>query len=138
MNFREEVKNKIPQREPFLFVDSFTIIDDDNIESTWFVSKENYFFKGHFPSNPVLPGVILIEFIAQTALCLLDEKDKTAYLASVKTAKFREKILPEETVTAKVKKIRSGSRINSFYGTVYRDGIVVAEVEITAVNEAVC
>lgn len=138
MNFRKEVKEKIPQRDPFLFVDSFVIINSDNIESSWMVNADNYFFKGHFPSNPIVPGVILIEFIAQTSMCLLESSGEIGYLASVKSAKFRKKVVPGDSLTAKVTKIRSGSRVNSFYGRVFKDETLVAEVEITSVNEVVC
>ncbi|XOV93995.1 MAG: 3-hydroxyacyl-ACP dehydratase FabZ family protein [Bacteroidota bacterium] len=64
----QEILNQLPYKSPFLFVDSITSIDEEGIEGTYRVKEDEYFFNGHFPGEPIVPGVILIEIMAQIGL----------------------------------------------------------------------
>ena len=103
-----EIKELIPHREPFLFVDRCEIIEPGikGISEKKF-SKEEYFFKGHFPDNPIVPGVIIVEALAQTAGIVVsyqfrDIKDKSALFMTVNKARFRKPILPDQNVSFEV------------------------------------
>ena len=103
----EEIKNLIPHRDPFLFVDICEIIiPGEHGKSEKFFSANEYFFKGHFPDNPIVPGVIIIEAMAQTAgivvsYKLKEFKEKSVLFMSVNKAKFRKPIHPDEKVSVK-------------------------------------
>ena len=118
-----EIKKLIPHREPFLYIDELANIQKlkkaTGIKK--FTSKDS-FFKGHFPGNPVVPGVILIEMMAQTAAALIayskreETFDKIVYLMNVETAKFRKPVFPDETILANVQALRSKGRVWRFEG----------------------
>ena len=105
----EEIKKLIPHRDPFLFVDTCEIIiPGEHGKSEKLFSANEYFFKGHFPNNPIVPGVIIIEAMAQTAGIVVSYKlkefmDKSVLFMSVNKAKFRKPILPNEDVLFEVK-----------------------------------
>ena len=118
-----EIKKLIPHREPFLYIDEL-----ENIEKLKkatgikkFTNKDK-FFEGHFPGHPVVPGVILIEMLAQTAAALIafslrDETfDKIVYLMNIENSKFRKPVFPDDTIVANVKAIRSKGRVLRFEG----------------------
>ena len=97
----EEIKNLIPHRDPFLFVDKCTIIEPGKkgISERYF-SENEYFFEGHFPNNPIVPGVVIVEAMAQTAGVVVSEnlkekKDKAVLFMSINKAKFRKPVLPK-------------------------------------------
>ena len=109
----EKIKNLIPHRDPFLFVDTCEIIiPGEHAKSEKLFSANEYFFKGHFPGNPIVPGVIIVEAMAQTAgivvsYKLKEFKDKSVLFMSVNKAKFRKPIFPDEIVSFEVKFINS-------------------------------
>ena len=119
----KEIKTLIPHREPFLLVDE--IINIKQLHRATgikiFGSKEK-FFDGHFPGHPVVPGVILIEMMAQTAAALIafslrDETfNKIVYLMNVESSKFRKPVFPNEKIIANVKALRSKGRVWRFEG----------------------
>jgi 3-hydroxyacyl-[acyl-carrier-protein] dehydratase len=129
----------LPHRYPFLLVDR--IIDMDRDESAIGiknVSVNEPFFQGHFPSFPVMPGVLLIEGMAQTAgaLCVhsIGENYEPAlvFFMGIDGAKFRKPVMPGDTVHYHVKKIRSRGRAWRFYCEAKVGGQLVAEAEISA------
>ena len=134
----EEIKKLIPHRDPFLFVDTCEIIiPGDHGKSEKVFSTNEYFFKGHFPDNPIVPGVIIIEAMAQTAgivvsYKLREFKEKSVLFMSVNKAKFRKPIRPDEKVSFEVKFINSVRDVYKFEGTCYKGDVKVSEAEFSA------
>ncbi len=120
---QDQIKEYIPHREPFLFIDE--LIDIIKLECATgiktFTSEEN-FFKGHFPERPVVPGVLLVEMMAQTAAALIafsikeETFDKIVYLMNINNTKFRRPVFPNEKIFSKVKALRSKGRVWKFKG----------------------
>ena len=124
----EEIKELIPHREPFLYLDSLVdIVKLKKASGLKTFNKDEDFFKGHFPGNPVVPGVILIEMMAQTAAALIayslksETFDKIVYLMNVESSKFRNPVFPGMKVKANVESLRSRGRVWKFYGKMYDD-----------------
>ena len=118
-----EIKNLIPHREPFLFIDELSNVTKLKTATgiKTFKSDEG-FFVGHFPGQPVVPGVILVEMMAQTAAALIayslrsETFDKIVYLMNIENTKFRKPVFPDEIIFANVKAIRSKGRVWRFEG----------------------
>jgi 3-hydroxyacyl-[acyl-carrier-protein] dehydratase len=129
----------LPHRYPFLLLDRIYDIDGDNtcvgIKN---VTINEPFFQGHFPQFPVMPGVLIIEGLAQTAgaLCVHslgeDYKTELVYFMGIDKAKFRKPVLPGDQLHYHVRKIRNRGRVWRFYGEAKVDGHTVAEAEISA------
>ena len=134
----EEIKKLIPHRDPFLFVDTCEIIiPGDHGKSEKLFSTNEYFFKGHFPDNPIVPGVIIIEAMAQTAgivvsYKLREFKEKSVLFMSVNKAKFRKPIRPDEKVSFEVKFMNSVRDVYKFEGNCYKGNVKVSEAEFSA------
>ena len=118
-----EIKELIPHREPFLYIEKLIdIIKLSKATGIKLFNNDDNFFKGHFPGHPVVPGVILIEMMAQTAAALIaysirDETfDKIVYLMNVENTKFRKPVFPGETIKANVAALRSKGRVWRFEG----------------------
>ena len=133
-----EIKNLIPHRDPFLFVDTCEVlIPGEHGKSQKFFSKDEYFFKGHFPNNPIVPGVIIIEAMAQTAgivvsYKLRDYKEKSVLFMSVNKAKFRKPILPNTEVTFEVEFLNKSRDVYKFYGVAKNYDVKLSESEFSA------
>ena len=134
----EQIKDLIPHRDPFLFVDTCEIISPGEYgKSQKYFSKDEFFFSGHFPNNPIVPGVIIVEAMAQTAgivvsYKLRDYKEKSVLFMSVNKAKFRKPILPNDTVTFEVKFLNSVRDVYKFEGICFKDDSKVSEAEFSA------
>jgi 3-hydroxyacyl-[acyl-carrier-protein] dehydratase len=123
-----EIKRLIPHREPFLLIDELINIEKLNKATgiKQFTINEK-FFDGHFPGHPVVPGVILIEMMAQTAAALIafslrDETfNKIVYLMNVENSKFRKPVFPNEKIMASVKALRSKGRVWRFEGESFNE-----------------
>ena len=118
----DEIKQLIPHREPFLFVDNCRIIvlGEEGVGDRIFRDNE-YFFKGHFPNMPIVPGVVLIECMAQTAGIVVSKKyekykEKSVLFMSVNKAKFRKPVFPNDKVFSNVNALRSKGRVWKFQG----------------------
>lgn len=113
----EEIKEMLPHRDPFLFVDSVEVNNDGSYTGYRTFTDKDFFFKGHFPQYPVVPGVILVETMAQcggAGICKagIIEKGKIFFLATVEKAKFRRQVRPDDKVRLEITNIRvSGSMI---------------------------
>jgi len=131
---QNEIKNTIPHREPFLLVDE-VIIEEEVKRATGYkqLTGQEDFFKGHFPGNPIMPGVLLVESMAQTACVLFlsrpDLSDKIAYFMSIEKSKFRKPVIPPAKLELKVEVIRARERTGRVRGEAYVDGVQVAESE---------
>ena len=129
----------LPHRYPFLLVDRMYDMDrDESAVGIKNVTVNEPFFQGHFPSFPVMPGVLIIEGLAQTAgaLCVhsLGEsyRPQLVYFMGIDRAKFRKPVVPGDQLLYYVRKIRSRGRAWRFYGEAKVDGQVAAEAEISA------
>ena len=125
---KSEIEELIPHREPFLFLDE--LINIKKLQTATGIktfSAHEEFFKGHFPGHPIVPGVILIEMMAQTAAALIaysireETTDKIVYLMNVEKTKFRNPVLPNQKVYSSVNALRSKGRVWRFEGKIYND-----------------
>ncbi len=136
----ERVLRALPHRYPFLMIDRIVDIDGDNsavgIKN---VTVNEPHFQGHFPGRPVMPGVLILEAMAQTAgaVCIvaagLGPTPNVVYLTSVDQAKFRRPVVPGDTLRIHVEKIRQRMNLWKFRAEAEVDGSIVAEAVISAV-----
>jgi 3-hydroxyacyl-[acyl-carrier-protein] dehydratase len=132
----KEVQEIIPHRYPFLLIDTIEELEP----GVRAVGKKNvtineYFFQGHFPEEPVMPGVLMIEALAQVgavAMLSLDEhKGKIAYFGGIKKAKFKRKVVPGDTLILETEIIQSRGSVGIGKATAKVDGKVAVIAELT-------
>lgn len=134
----ERIMAALPHRYPFLMVDRIRDIrGDESCVGIKNVTINEPHFIGHFPKQPVMPGVLLIEGMAQTAgaLCVMAQTGaiaKVVYFMTVDKAKFRKPVVPGDTVEYHVRKIRRRTSIWRFAAVAMVDGAKVAEAEVSA------
>ncbi len=131
-----EIKKIIPHRYPFLLVDKITELEEGKMAVGYKnVTVNEYFFNGHFPEEPVMPGVLIIEALAQVGAVAILSKDefkgKIAYFGGINKAKFRKKVIPGDVLKlsvelTKIKGVAGG--VGKAIATV--DGKVAAEAEL--------
>lgn len=139
---KEQIKNYIPHRDPFLFVDKVVeIVEHKKIVTKKTFTNEQDFFVGHFPDYPVVPGVIITESLAQSGGILVNYSHKNeiekegysnAFLVSLNNCKFRRPVLPDHELTLEVELVKKRRRLLFFKGIASVDGQKVAEAEISA------
>lgn len=134
-----QVLKLLPHRYPFLLVDRIYDMDGDrSAVGVKNVTINEPFFQGHFPQYPVMPGVLIIEGLAQTAgaLCVAslseDYKADLVYFMGIDRAKFRKPVLPGDQLHYHVRKVRNRGRVWKFFGEAKVDGQVAAEAEVSA------
>ncbi|GHU49696.1 beta-hydroxyacyl-ACP dehydratase [Spirochaetia bacterium] len=124
----------LPHRSPFLFVDAIVYADEKHITAKHVFTVDEFFFKGHFPSYPVVPGVILIETMAQSggaglrSLGILGA-DALFFLASVDKVKFRRQVRPGEDVRSEIENLRVSPKMIKQSGKAYVGEELAAEAE---------
>jgi 3-hydroxyacyl-[acyl-carrier-protein] dehydratase len=135
----QQILRALPHRYPFLMIDRVSDVEPGvSAIGLKNVTINENFFQGHFPSNPVMPGVLLIESMAQTAAVLVvetlgpDSAGKLVYLMSVEGAKFRRPVGPGDQVRIHVRKDRNRGNVWKFDCVARVDGAVVAEAVLTA------
>lgn len=133
------ILSALPHRYPFLMVDRIRDIDgEESCVGLKNVTINEPHFQGHFPGRPVMPGVLLIEGMAQTAgaLCSLAQagstRPKLVYFMTIDNAKFRKPVVPGDTVEYHVRKLRRRASIWKFACEALVEGTKVAEAEVTA------
>ncbi|WP_319531704.1 3-hydroxyacyl-ACP dehydratase FabZ [uncultured Cohaesibacter sp.] len=133
------VMELLPHRYPFLMIDKIIEMDgDDSCIGVKNVSINEPYFQGHFPQQPVMPGVLIIEAMAQTAgaLCVNNRKESgppnVVYFMTIDKAKFRKPVVPGDVVHIHVKKVRNRGNIWRFACEATVDGGRVAEAEVSA------
>ncbi|MDE2490190.1 MAG: 3-hydroxyacyl-ACP dehydratase FabZ [Elusimicrobia bacterium] len=129
------VKKAIPHRYPFLLVDKIDVIQEDKYcVGTKMVTVNEHFFEGHFPGQPVMPGVLIVESMAQTACAMLLSKGgiegKVAFFMGIDEAKFRSPVLPGCVLKHHIEILRLG-RAGKFRGEAFVDGKLAAEANMT-------
>jgi len=134
----DAIREILPHRYPFLLVDRIEELEAERVVGIKNVTVNEPFFAGHFPDYPVMPGVLIIEAMAQVAGVLVlsgipDRKNKLVLLAGVDGAKFRKPVRPGDQLRMEMKVLRSRASMAKVSGTATVDGAVVAEAEILCV-----
>jgi 3-hydroxyacyl-[acyl-carrier-protein] dehydratase len=142
MNFKKEINQKeieslIPHREPFLLIDKLTnIVPMISATGIINITKNKFFFNGHFPGQPVMPGVLVVEAFGQTAAALtaysLDPsiiKNKLVYLMTIQNARFRNPIFPECELKLNIAALKSKGRVWKYKGVAMVENKIMADSE---------
>ncbi|MDR7146998.1 3-hydroxyacyl-ACP dehydratase FabZ [Rhizobium sp. BE258] len=132
-----EIMKLLPHRYPFLMVDRIIEIDgDDSAIGIKNVTANEPQFTGHFPDSPIMPGVLLVEGMAQTAGAICARKDCTSgnlvYFMTIDNARFRKPVIPGDRVEFHVKKLKQRGNIWKFHCDAKVDGNLAAEADIGA------
>ena len=135
----QQIMQAIPHRYPFLLIDRVVEVKK-NVSAVGVknVSVNESFFAGHFPNHPVMPGVLIIESMAQTAAVLVvetlgpDAQGKVVYFMSIEGAKFRRPVVPGDQMRVEVVKERNRGNVWKFHGVARVDGATVAEATFAA------
>ena len=129
----------LPHRYPFLLVDKLNIVEDGKFGiGIKNVTFNEDFFQGHFPGQPVMPGVLIIEALAQTAIALvkhspkIDTEGKIAFFASMDKVKFRRSVIPGDVLELHVEFVKARGPLWKFQGKAMVDGDIAAEADYSA------
>ena len=132
---KTDIANLLPHREPMLLVDE--LYDIKKLESATAVvkvKKDSFFVQGHFPGQPVMPGVLIVESFGQAAAALtahgLDKatyENKLVFLMTVEKARFRNPVIPDCDLILKIKAIRSHGRVWKYQGDAFVNNVKVAD-----------
>lgn len=133
------IKEILPHRYPFLLVDKIIeLVPREKIVGIKQVTVNEHFFQGHFPAHPVMPGVLIIEALAQCGAILalreFENRDsKVPFFSGIEDGKFRRPVVPGDTLTLEVTALRIGSRVQKMRGLAKVDGQLAAEAVIMSV-----
>ena len=137
---KEQITNLLPHREPMLLIDELVnIVPHKSAVGIINVKKDFFFFQGHFPDQPVMPGVIIVEAFGQAAAALTayslnpeEVEDKLVYLMSVDKARFRKPVMPNCKLLLEIEAIRSRGRVWRYKGIARVNGTKMADAEWAA------
>jgi 3-hydroxyacyl-[acyl-carrier-protein] dehydratase len=128
-----DIKELLPHRSPFLYVDRIEEANEERIVGYKLFGSGEYFFEGHFPDYPVVPGVILVETMAQCGGAGIRTLGKVGealfFLASIEKAKFRRQVRPDEEVRIEIENLRISPKMIKQAGTAYVGEEVAAEAQ---------
>lgn len=132
----EEIQKILPHRHPFLLLDRIVEIrEGESAVGIKSVSFNEPFFQGHFPGHPVMPGVLVVEAMAQVGAVLLlsslpEEKRRIVYFTGIDKTRFRRPVRPGDQLRLELKVLKVRSRVAKMQGLAYVDGLLVAEAQI--------
>ena len=137
---KKEIIDLLPHREPMLLIDKLiNIVNLKSATAIVNVKKSSFFVQGHFPGQPVMPGVLIVEAFGQAAAALtaygIDPKEyanKLVYLMSVEKARFRSPVMPDCELHLEIEAVRSHGRVWKYKGTAKVDGKRMADAEWSA------
>lgn len=136
----ENLEHYLPQRPPFLFVDDVEIVGD-TIKAKRLFRPDEWFFAGHFPAYPVVPGVLLVETLAQAggvgAKLLGIQPQSMFVFAKIRSATFRKPVRPGDTLEMEITNVKSGSLVLHQRGTGSVNGKIAVEAEWIAMASGV-
>jgi len=132
---KEDIINLLPHRKPMLLIDELSVIDKlSSATALVKVRKDSFFVQGHFPQNPVMPGVLIVESFGQAAAALtahgLDKstyENKLVFLMGVEKARFRNPVIPDCDLILKIEAIRSHGRVWKYKGEAFVDDKKMAD-----------
>jgi beta-hydroxyacyl-ACP dehydratase FabZ len=131
----QAIREILPHRYPMLLVDCIVELEPERIVGIKNVTINEPFFNGHFPEFPVMPGVLIVEAMAQVAGVLVlkemaDRKNRLVLLASIERAKFRKPVLPGDQLRIEMKVGKRKASVAKMHGTATVNGAIVAEAEV--------
>ena len=138
------IKRILPHRYPFLLVDKVVDINGfNNATGLKNITFNEPQFQGHFPNTPIMPGIMIVEAMAQTAAVMVGvglnfiDKEMLIYFMAIDKCKFRRKVIPGDQLIMKLKTLRGqpGSKVWKFYGEATVDGEMAAEAEFSAMMD---
>ena len=132
---KDQIINLLPHREPMLLIDElYDIKKLKSATATVIVKKDSFFVQGHFPGQPVMPGVLIVESFGQAAAALtasgIDKstyENKLVFLMGVEKARFRNPVLPDCKLLLKIEAIRSHGRVWKYKGEAFVDDMKMAD-----------
>jgi beta-hydroxyacyl-ACP dehydratase FabZ len=130
-----EIRQVLPHRYPFLLVDRIVELEEERIVGIKNVTANEPFFMGHFPDFPVMPGVLIVEAMAQTAgvhvlRTIADRDSMNVFLVSIDSARFRRPVVPGDQLRLEMTVIKRKGTVAKMAGKATVDGMVVAEAEV--------
>ncbi len=135
----EAIKKLLPHRAPFLFIEKLTdIVPNESATGYKAVGYNEPHFAGHFPDHAVMPGVLIVEALAQTAGALvmyslgIDSGNRIVYFMTIEKARFRRPVKPGDMLCMKAKALRRRGPVWRFSGEAFVDGVLCAEAEFSA------
>lgn len=134
MALTKDIKSLLPHREPFLFVDEILSADEKGSVCIKRFTGDEFFFQGHFPQYPVVPGVLLVETMAQAGGAALSfqkvfSEDSLFFLATVDKVKFRNQVRPGDTLRLEIENLRVSANMIKQRGKAYVRDVLAAEAE---------
>ena len=137
---KKTIENLLPHREPLLLIEKLiNIIPLKSATGIMNVKKTSFFVQGHFPKNPVMPGVLIVEAFGQAAAALTaysidpnEYKNKLVYLMSVDKARFRNPVIPDCDLNLEIEAVRNHGRVWKYKGVAKVNGMKMAEAEWAA------
>ena len=137
---KQQIENLLPHREPMLLIDELHDIEKlSSATAVMYVKKDSFFVQGHFPDNPVMPGVLIVEAFGQAAAALtahgLDKEtydNKLVFLMGIEKARFRSPVIPDCKLELKIQAIRTHGRVWKYKGDAFVHGKKMADAQWSA------